>query len=243
MPFQIFDGVYETLNEAGGSLDVFRSKEYLDKAERRLLAAIEGLTPINEYIFTPLVASLLLDRGEVSVLDFGGGPGITYLALKKTLTSTQGLTYHVIDDKEICALGRAHLGNEASHIFREQVSELDARYDFVHLGSVLQYVDDPGSLLSLIQGKKPQYILISDAMTGTGRTFVTQADWYGQKHPHRFFRESDLLTLLKGIGYELAMKVPFVPKIQGQSEFYDMKNLPPDCRTDNTCHLLFKAST
>lgn len=243
MPFQIFDGVYDNFNEVSGSLEFFRSKEYLEKAKKRLLAAMEGLVPVNEYVFTPLVASLLLDRGEISVLDFGGGPGITYLTLKKTLASTQGLTYHVIDDEEICALGRTHLGNEASHIFREHVNELDAHYDFVHFGSVLQYVDDPGNLLLMIQGKMPQYILISDAMIGTGRTFVTQADWYGCKHPHRFFSESELLALLSGIGYELVLKIPFVPKIQGRPEFYDMTNLPPDCRIDHTFHLMFKAST
>lgn len=73
MPYQIFDGVYDSFAEAGGTPQFFRSEIYLEKAKQRVQAAIVGLAPVNDYIFVPLVAGLLLERGRLSILDFGGG--------------------------------------------------------------------------------------------------------------------------------------------------------------------------
>jgi len=241
VPYQIFDGVYNSFDEAGGSTQFFNSKVYLEKANERLLAAIAELAPVNDYVFAPFVAGLLMERGTLSVLDFGGGPGISYLTLKHSLVSFEGLTYHSLDDEEICAIGRRHFSDdEASRIFRDQVSNLDAHYDFVHFGSVLQYVDDLGNLLSMIKEKSPKYIAISDAMIGSERTFVTVQDYYGHKHPFRFYNRADMLAAFAAVGYELVVEIPHIPKIKGQTRFYDMSNLPTDCRTDRTYHLVFK---
>lgn len=241
MPYQIFEGVYDSFAEAGGIPQFFRSEIYLKKTEERLQAALDGREQAHDYVFVPLAAGLLMACGRLSVLDFGGGPGITYLALKRALISMEGLTYHSLDDEEICAIGRAHLGSEADQIFRKQVSDLDTHYDFVHFGSVLQYVDDLGALLAIIKEKNPKYIAISDAMVGSERTFITVQDYYGHKHPFRFHNRADLLAEFAAVGYELAVETPYVPTIKGQANFYDMSNLPANCRTDCSYHFVFKA--
>lgn len=110
----------------------------------------------------------------------------------------------------------------------------------MHFGSVLQYVDDLGSLLAMIKEKNPKYIAVSDAMVGSERTFVTLQDYYGHKHPFRFYSRSDMLAAFAAIDFELAVEVPYIPKINGQTKFYDMSNLPANCRTDCTYHLVFK---
>jgi len=241
MPYRIFEGIYDSFAEAGGTPQFFRSEVYLKKAEERLQAAIAGLMPVNDYVFVPLVAGMLMERGQLSILDFGGGPGISYLTLKQALISVEGLTYHSLDDEKICEIGRAHLGSEADRIFCEQISDLDAHYDLVHFGSVLQYVDDLGSLLSMTKEKSPKYIAISDAMVGSERTFVTVQNYYGHKHPFRFYNRTDILAAFATIDYELMVEIPYVPKIKGQTKFYDMSNLPANCRTDCAYHFVFKA--
>lgn len=241
MPYQIFNGVYDSFAEAGKDSGLFQSGIYLDKARERLRAALDGISPVHDYIIIPFSAGLLAARGKLSILDFGGGPGITYLELKHALASMHGLTYHSLDHEDVCAIGHETLGEEAAAIFRCNMNELDARYDLVHFGSVLQYIDDLPGLLSTIKEKEPSHILVSDAMAGSGRSFVTMQDYYGQKHPFRFYSREDFLSAFAAIGFELMLEMPFVPKIQGQLKFYDMSNLPADCRMDHPCHLVFRS--
>jgi len=239
MPFQIFSGVFDSFREAGGSLAFFGSDLYLEKARERLLAAIAGPPQPGEYVLAPIAASLIADRGRLSILDFGGGPGVSYLSVKEALASPARLSYHIFDNEALCALGRTHLGNEPGLAFHHRMTDLEPTYDLVHFGSVLQYVDDIAGLLRTVAEKSPDYILVSDAMTGTKSTFVTLADYYGNRHPFRFQSKPDMLAAFATAGFVLCLDLPFVPMTRGQRQFYDMRNLPEDCRTDGTRHLMF----
>lgn len=239
MPYQIFNGVYESFGDVEGSFDFFSADLYMGKAIERIDAAVAGVPPHNTYLFAPVAAALYAEKGKLSVLDFGGGPGITYLALKDILPSTEGLTYHTLDNPQVCALGRSRLKRESALVFHDTMDTLDEQYDLIHFGSMLQYVKDLDGLLAALSAKNAKHILVSDAMVGTGRTFVTQADYYGNKHPFCFYSLSDMQSHFSRVGYSLKMKAPFVPTIRGFVKFYDMSNLPEDCRVNHTLHLLF----
>ena len=240
MPYRIFSGIYSSFEETGENLDLFGSDFYLKKAAKRLTDALEGPSATSDYILIPIVMSLLADRNSLSVLDFGGGPGITYLSLSHIMESMFGLKYHIVDNPDICALGRSHCDGMPGLKFFERTEDLNQHYDLVHFGSVLQYIDNLGSLLEFIATKDAKFILVSDAMVGTSRSFVTVADYYGYKHPHAFHTLSDMTKEFERAGYELFSNVPFIPIIQGKNQFYDMSNLPEDCRTNIVSHLLFK---
>lgn len=239
MPFQIFSGVFGTFAEAGGSFDFFCSDPYLRNSRTRLQAAAAKPLPATDYVLAPVAASLIADRGRLSILDFGGGPGIQFLSLKQALGTAANLSYHVFDNRAVCALGREHFWNEPALSFHDRMDDLDRAYDLVHFGSMLQYVDDVAALLHAMAAKSPDYILVSDAMTGTKATFVTLADYYGSKHPFRFHSKADLLAIFESAGYSPCLDMPYVPLIRGYRQFYDMTNLPEDCRIDRTRHIMF----
>jgi putative methyltransferase (TIGR04325 family) len=238
MPFKIFQGVYEKFSDVPGSLDIFESDDYLKKTEQHLFDALAEKIEPREYLLTSIVSTLMLERGLLSVLDFGGGPGIIFLAIRNALSDLTGLTFHVLENESICRMAN-HIDSE-SLIFYSNVQKLLPHYDLVHLGSVIQYVEDLEGMLKMISDKSPKYILVSDAMVGTECTFVTTADWYGHKHPHRFMSFKDIIGLFRNFEYELAVKVPHISIIRGHRQFYDMSNMPVDCRVDKTWHLLFK---
>jgi putative methyltransferase (TIGR04325 family) len=242
MPFQIFSGVYDDFDQTGSSTEVFSTDLYLNKASQRLEAAMGGENFAADSVLPPLAATLLAERGRLSVLDFGGGPGISYLSVVETLPRADLLTFHVLDNAGICSLGRSRLIGRPGLRFIEQTSDLDNTYDLVHFGSVLQYICPPDEVISIAASKRADYILVSDAMVGSSRSFITIADYYGHKHPHMFMSFNDIESLFERHGYELSYRVPYLGFIQGRREFYDMSNLPPELRIEHTYHLVFRAT-
>lgn len=241
MPFKIFSGVYDSFQETGENLDFFESELYIEKTVNRVQKAKAASPVVRDYVFLPTLIALLAEKGKLSALDFGGGPGAAYLSLHHVSPLlTDGLTFHVFDNSRICTLGREACNGLPNIEFFDNPNDLLSEYDLIHFGSVLQYIDDLSSLLEFVGAKRAKMILVSDAMVGVGRSFVTVADYYGLKHPHAFHALPDIRKLFSGVGYDLVATIPYIPNIQGRYEFYDMTNLPEDCRTETTAHLLFK---
>jgi len=239
MPFQIFEGCFDSFQEAEGSLDFFESDSYMEKVLSRLRDALTKQPTTNDYILTPIAGALWAEKGDLTVLDYGGGAGISFLPLQ----DLPNLRFDVFDNPSVCALGKQYVETLESkgHIkFHQSRETLAPHYNLVHLGSVIQYVKEVSELLSFIASKDPDYILVSDTMVGTKRSFVTTANWHGHRHPHRFFSFADLIELFDRNSYSLSLKMPFIPEIAGVRSFYDMSNLPIDCRVDHALHLLFR---
>ena len=141
-------------------------------------------------------------------------------------------------------MGRKYLSGRGNLTFLSDLDSLDLSYDLMHLGSVLQYIEDLKSELSdlfkLNGGSKPKKLFFSDSYVGSKKSFVTRGDYYGHKHPWIIRSWSDLLNDLTYFGYKLEAKAAFIPQVTGKFGFYDMSNLPKELRLTNTWHLLFK---
>lgn len=239
MPYAIFDGVFETFTEAGGDFGFFSEDFYIERQKAKFAS---GARSRLSYLAPDFIATAYLDREKLSVLDFGGGIGFGFRDAVTGLSSCAGLTYHIFDNPAVCALGRTLFTDPAPE-FLEDLAALAPTYDIIHLGSVIQYVEDMDGFLRLLAGFKATFILVSDAMVGTERSFVTRASYFGHVHPHRFFRLDDLTSRFAEQGYGLVQNQPYLSTIQGQVGFYDMSNLPPECRVACTANLVFKKKT
>ena len=248
MPYQIFNGSFKDFESVEGDLSFYKSELYLEKIEKNILNDISSDQLIYEYIFTPYVLGLLSyfdkDR-KFKILDYGGGIGRSYVNLNKSLIDDRNLEYFIYDSKENCSLGKKHLSNKKNLFFFSDLNRLNFDYDLLHFGSVIQYIEDLRSelhsLFEVNKKKQPKHILISDAFVGVNESFITQADYYGYKHPFKFRSWEDLIGDLELFNYKIKAKVPHVPQINNHFEFYDMSNLPKGYRIKNTWHILLEA--
>ena len=106
----------------------------------------------------PVVVGLLSKRDEpVRILDFGGGGGVDFVAVKET--SDAQLQYHIVEMPEICEAGRKLWPNEPAIRFSEGLPE-SGKFDIVYSWSAVHYVSDPLDLLARFTGYRPEAILI-----------------------------------------------------------------------------------
>ena len=93
--FNVWEGVYESWEEAPGDDDAFDDKVWLGKvsqrakdtlAEYRKPSTLSPVTRIRDYIL-PVAASMISSssKSDLKVLDFGGGMAAGYLPLISSL--------------------------------------------------------------------------------------------------------------------------------------------------------------
>jgi putative methyltransferase (TIGR04325 family) len=186
----------------------------------------------------PLVVAMLGREGVVRVVDFGGAIGFSYLVLKRRLTSSIELDYHVIDTPRICAAGRQFfVGDPAIH-FHESDEFLGAFAPggLLNIASSLQYVEDwKGKLRSLVR-HRPNYALFTQLTAGEHDTFAAlQRNLPGARLPHWFFSQAEVIAAMESLGYRLLY--------QGRCES-DLNQIhhPEALRIGQYRNLLFDAS-
>ena len=100
----------------------------------------------------PLIACIhsvaLEQKGNLFVLDFGGGLGTTYYHCKPFLTGLEALRWSIVERPEVVECGQREFQDEELRFYFDIESALAPRTpDVVILSGVLQYLDKPKELL------------------------------------------------------------------------------------------------
>lgn len=169
-----FSGSYSTWQEAQASSKGYNDSAIIDKALTAALSVKDGKAAygrdsvlFNEIEYSwPLLAGLMLAasfREKVfSVLDFGGSFGTTYFQNKKFLDGIGNVEWHIVEQAEFVRRGKENIENEYLLFHESIVSALASagHFDAIVLSSVLQYVENPESILEeLIQLNAPVIII------------------------------------------------------------------------------------
>ncbi|MFC1664777.1 methyltransferase, TIGR04325 family [Pseudomonadota bacterium] len=237
MALQIWEGIFNCFEEIEEAQDIFSSTLYQKNIRKKIERLQAQTTSDAEYPLYGLIRILMTNKKKVKVLDFGGGAGESFYSMPDTVRNNNALDFHVYDNKEMCLLGET-LKNDNSNLKFFNIKPT-SKYDIIHLGSSLQYVEHWGSLLCDLISMSSEFILISDAFTGEIPSFVTAQDYYGMKTPFWFLNLKEVNSVFTENGYDLVMKLPYIPLVRGNREFYDMTNFPAKNRIPFSLHLLY----
>ena len=116
--------------------------------------------------------------GEVSVLDWGGGPG-HYYVLGRALLPEVELDYHSRDLPRLVALGREVLPEATFH---DDDSCLERRYDLVVASDSLQYAPEVESTLARLAGAAAPWLFVAQlpvAENAAAFVVLQRPDAYG----------------------------------------------------------------
>jgi putative methyltransferase (TIGR04325 family) len=248
----IWEGVYDAFAEATRAAkgQGFRSDTYLQRSRAAMEECIDAVgagRPIPAFHvqrathLAPLVATVLARSGTASVLDFGGGFGIGYLACRSQLPAADGaLSYRVVDFPEVCEAAALLFPDDPMIRFDAEVgADVGQRLDIVHSASALQYIDDWRSALGMLAGLDAPLLLLSDVFAGDIDAFVTLQVYHESTIPHWFLDIAEVIGHLRDHGYELLLKDISRGVRRGVVDRLPMANLPPEQRIPHAWHLLF----
>jgi putative methyltransferase (TIGR04325 family) len=203
-------------------------------AERAIAVAREGsplaLGGLGDHALLPLLVASLR-RDAVSVLDFGGGMGIGWAAVRATVPDI-ALRYWIVETEGTLDVGRTLFRPEDGVTFSSELPD-SWRGDIVYSRSALMYVEDHSSVLRRLFAYGAPYVLLVETMAGAFPTYASaQLNLPGSVLAHWFFDLDELVSAARSAGYRLALRLPSSRAMRGQ-------RVPPSHRLERASSLLF----
>lgn len=242
----LWEGVYNSFEEAGGDLDAFETDLWIEKQKSKILHDYtnyeNGNLALSKDYPLPLVVSMLLSqRAETSVLDFGGGMGTQYLQiLAQVPQAKEKLKYFIIDGKATIENIPFQLIKHENLIFSTSLETTIERVDIVHLGSTLHYIENWKELLRFLTQKyQPKYFVFSDLLAGDIPTFVSHQIFYEMKIPVWMINVAEFIELMKVLNFHNTYSSFFQANILGKEDFPNF-SLPKNNRIQKSLNMIFQ---
>jgi putative methyltransferase (TIGR04325 family) len=183
-----FEGNYLTWCDARGRSAGYDSAEILARVTAGVKKVLAGEAAFErdsvcfeepEYRW-PLLASLMWiaarSNGELSVVDFGGSLGSSFLQNREFLRGLARVRWQVVEQPSFVERGR-ELFREGQPEFYLSAEEClrDGPAQVLVLSSVLQYLEDPHQLLCQLLSHRFQYVIVdkTPCMTNGSRDRLT----------------------------------------------------------------------
>ena len=143
-------------NEDLIKLILLKNKEFRKKKNNYILE--------DKYLFDKLLSK----KGQIRVLDLGGGGGHTYLTFKRNYPFINFIWYNY-ETTALVKLFKKKLKIEKKLIFTDKLEDIPNKIDLLYCNSSLQYIKDQSEFIKKILKKKIKYIYIT-------RTFFNHND-------------------------------------------------------------------
>lgn len=235
----IWNGVYKDFQQvpargAGHATDA--RLEAMERSTRCALDKVQenGLRVGSEYALSPLIVSYL-NNSESSILDIGGGTGLSYLHLRASIPNLKTVHYEIVEVERIAKLGRKLFADDKAISFLSEMpgEESIGKFDLVQFCGSLQYFDDYKAVIKRACEYRPRFIYLLKTPIGNFPTFATaQYNLPDAVAPVWFFNRQTLVQLFEDAGYELMYK-------GSHDRVYDTSNFDPAYQMKRYSHLLF----
>ena len=209
-----FEGDFTTWEEAVAVSDGYDQQSILAKVTAATLkvkrgeAAYERDSVLFDQIqySWPVLAALLWaaarSGGRLSVLDFGGSLGSSYHQNRRFLESLPDVRWGIVEQPHYVAAGREHVEDEKVRFFGTiEECAIQLQPNVIMLGSVLQYVSQPDTVLQELAGT-PANVMIIDrtpfADTETDRITIQRVppSIYDASYPCRILSRERIRRVL-----------------------------------------------
>ncbi len=157
-------------------------------------------------LILPLLASGF--GGRLTVLDFGGGPGIGLgNILKFARLDSSRLSYVLVETPAMCRIIRGEIETYSGKVV-EQIPDTLEKPLIVNAGSALQYVLDYKSALARLARLDPDIFIVSETPMSDHPTYACQI----LNTPHRkmatwVFNRAEFVDEMKKLGFSLSFAV------------------------------------
>jgi len=246
----IWEGIYDSFDQCPGYGQGFNSDRWALQETARINKliqpakddkAIPSIVSYRTNLLPFLTATTAANSKEnkVTILDFGGGLGSTYISVTAACANQQTIDYHIVESKSICQAGEKCFKDDRQIHFYDHLPDEIQDVDIVCLASSIQYVEDWKSLLKELMKYDPRYILIADLPGGDIPTYATSQNYYESKIPHWFFSVTEVIDTMLSMNLNLLFHSSYDGTYLGVEQPMPQDNFPPEYQVGKSCNLLF----
>ncbi len=208
-------GDYCSWEDAKRDSSGYDSRDILDKVKDALLKVKNGeaVYERDSVIFDeiqyswPLLAGLMWiaaqSGGELNIIDFGGSLGSTYFQNRKFLRALPKVQWNIVEQKHFVDVGKKYFADDKLKFFYDIESCIrQCSPNSILFSSVIQYLEDPYSLLEKVKAMNFEFILFdrtSFVLDGGDRLTVQKvpSEIYAASYPCWFFDKEKFYRFFK----------------------------------------------
>jgi putative methyltransferase (TIGR04325 family) len=239
----IWEGVYQTWQEAAAVGKGFSSQRWLERIVQQLedyhkdrkLHGNMALPPRPSSL--PLLCSIV--KAE-SIVDFGGSSGWVWYYMKECIPNLSIKKYDIIENNEVCKIFANSNYNVDHPISFYTYQNFSGSCDILYTNSTLHYIEDDETFFHLIEKSNPKYLLVEDFLGGDFNNYFSTQIYYDDRIPVKFRNKNKFINDIKKLSFELLLSKDFVTSIRGKTQPFSMSNLPEKNRVKYGETLLFK---
>ena len=192
---------FEDVPARGGHEDNFWVRATKERTQEALRAGERAAEPTGDSLALVMVAGAFLRRSSsIRILDFGGGMGIAYLDLRRSLGPDVRIEHTVVELPRVADVGRTLFPRDSCVSFASELPSGD--FDVVNACGALQYLDDPFAGLRRLLGYRAPYVLVTKIPAGANPRYATaQLNLSGSVVPCWMFNLDELAAVVRQAGY------------------------------------------
>lgn len=217
-----WSGNYSSWSEARNDSVGYDDLKILEKVRRGVQKVLDGHAAFERdsvvfdklQLVWPVVACLqkiALSEEKLSVVDFGGSLGSTYLQHRSFMEKIK-LDWSIIEQRHFVDAGNEMHAKDSNLNFYAAFEDIENKPNVLLLSGVLQVLEEPNTWISRFKNWGVKYILIDRTAfierVGTRLTVQHVPDYiYKASYPSWFFNEAELINLFKD-QYEILIDFP-----------------------------------
>ena len=224
-----FNGEYSSWKEAKRYTKGYNNKDIFKKVSQAALKVKNGefaferdsiLFSEYEYLWSSLACLMHVaacNKGNLSVLDFGGSLGSSYFLNKKFLENID-VEWSVVEQPHFVDYGKKEISDDVLK-FYYNISEcrVERNPNCVFLSSVIQYLEDPYQWLDIFVSLDVNFILIDRTIFSKKQNEFIQiqevpSSIYRASYPLHALNEEKITNLMIESGYKLIER--FTPDVK-----------------------------
>jgi putative methyltransferase (TIGR04325 family) len=176
----------------------------------------------------------VMNAASVAIVDFGGGVGQSYAALRRMVAPRIGLRYRVVELEPLVARGREIWDGHGEIEFSSDRDLGDFAPSIVFAKGVIQYFADYSAILRGWFSIGAPWVLLEKLPVVSSPSYVTmQVDVYGAAVPYWMIDAGHLEDVARASGYRIALQ-------RRLERVYDQSDFPPELRMERATTLLFE---
>lgn len=243
----VWKGVFRSFAAANPRGPGFLGDEWLEHMRQQVAAERQAGSVRNGTFLARQLQQEKL-RGQLRIVDFGGGWGRGFSQLTRGWTAKRlsGLCYHIVDNQKLARLGRQSLATPVSGgllRFHSDLTDLEGltQTTVVHAESALHYAEDWRAVLAQLAALQAPHLVLAEVPASDNiDTFVTCQNLYGSRVPVWFWHLPELVDTLEALGYQMVARHRRQSLVLGRRGPLPMNNFPESRRLSHTLDLAFR---
>jgi putative methyltransferase (TIGR04325 family) len=231
--------IYEKMSELPEDCGTYDNKDWIEKQEHRIKNFEKEIDLAIERNKDLIEAVSVKNKNNITIVDLGGGYGLSYFPLRKSLELKDIIyQYNIVECKNVARSAKEFFLNNQELIFHDVIPQKE-NIDIFYIRSSLQYVKDWKETVMKITSLSPETIVFSHLAAGQiPNSYLTIQLWGDQEIPYWVINEEEMCKIFTNSGYKISSR-KISEDITKNKIWESFRNLPARYQIDNTISLKF----